>query len=521
MAPNWLWMFVAGVALITTTVWTEEPSEALMKEATIVFHKKRGTPNAVECGKAKGLCQVPKKYCPAYYIGRNFYVTRARCLVSSKGVIDAPNQLTVLGPGVVNVTIGLHENFRKPKGPDVAWIKIEDPRLNKRKELTVAELFPKNCVRFHLEIVDSPSTDAHAHFRWIKQKSTPHPNAINKTTIKRIYSGTIAYKRPEPSTADVEHVVMCEARTGVSGVYELHYILFAIYDTGHTLDIDCHFAKCGTNDVSRMNIVTTPAPVVRYVYNYVYEYDYEYYYPNYTILINDPPTTPLPTTKKPNLVTSIKVFNPTTPEPDELIDWEPEILLGPIEAVKPPTKEIPTTPETPPTHPHPPAPKPEPSSNKTISLPPTTTPMPINESTTATLQVTQLPEKIPKYGNETELYTGRPNNFPFSISYIDDTNPEVITTPKEPVKHCVGCRRCHRCWQRRRLRYRHRRESPSSSAPSGISPGLCGAMRCATGSTLPPWIEPRTTMTPAVVQYLNPDQQRGRAYPDAASGDSC
>ncbi|XP_062558671.1 uncharacterized protein LOC134223516 isoform X2 [Armigeres subalbatus] len=440
--------------------------------------------------------------------------------------IDAPNQLTVLGPGVVNVTIGLHKNFTEPRGPDVAWIRINDSRLKNRKELVIAELFPKHCVRFHLVMVNSKSTDAHAHFRWIKQKSTPHPAAINSTVIKRIYSSTIAYKRPEPSSSEVEHVVMCEAREGVPGLYELHYILFSFYDAAHTLDIDCHFAKCGATDlmtivttpVPKLEKVTTPVPVFKNettpvpvfkneitsvpeminvtttvpnlkkaysVEKIIYNYTYEYYYRNFTILTNGSHK-PMPTTKKPNLVTSIKIFNPSTPEPYEFID---------IEEDRSPTEETPSIPETARFGFHP--------------------------------LISNMVESNPECENESELYTENPYSPPFSINYIDDVNPEVITTPKAPVKHWVVCRRCRRCWQRIRLPHPCRQEPPSSTAAVQE-----GAQQCSTGSTPPPCIEPMTTMTPVVVHYqnLNPENERALQdiweadegdQRDAASGDSC
>lgn len=82
----WLPLLVLLASGLLSVVHPAEPSEEEILKASIVYRKKPGTADVIKCSETMD-CFMQKDYCAAFYMGDNFYVTGAHCLVAKDGFV--------------------------------------------------------------------------------------------------------------------------------------------------------------------------------------------------------------------------------------------------------------------------------------------------------------------------------------------------------------------------------------------------------------------------------------------------
>ncbi|XP_055628810.1 uncharacterized protein LOC129770174 [Toxorhynchites rutilus septentrionalis] len=211
-------------------------TEQQVEELSFVYHKKPGTSNMVDCDTNGMMCKAQEKYCGAFHIGNNYFVTGAHCLVATDGNIRNPYELDILGVGPTEVQFVMHKDYGQRTGNDVAWIKTMKP-IGVKHYALVAEIRPWMCRNFALEVHNPSAQGLRSGFRWIAEVYEQKFTYV--VTNMRPGSRTIRYNDQHTNT---EIVTFCNTQEDLNK-QELHYIFMGFRDR-ELFQMDCHVAKC-------------------------------------------------------------------------------------------------------------------------------------------------------------------------------------------------------------------------------------------------------------------------------------
>ncbi|XP_055628812.1 uncharacterized protein LOC129770175 isoform X2 [Toxorhynchites rutilus septentrionalis] len=211
-------------------------TERHLQSSSFVYHKKPGTSNMVDCDTNGMMCTAQEKYCGAFHIGNNYFVTGAHCLVATDGNIRDPYELDIVGVGLTEVKFVMHKNYAPRTGNDVAWVKIVKP-IGVNDYILVADIHPYKCQNFALELHDPNAQGLRSGFRWIAENyGRKHSYKVRN---HRPAGRTFRYRRGH---TNAEIVTFCNTVKD-KDKHELHYIFMGFRD-GELFQTDCHVAKC-------------------------------------------------------------------------------------------------------------------------------------------------------------------------------------------------------------------------------------------------------------------------------------
>ncbi|XP_062558667.1 uncharacterized protein LOC134223513 [Armigeres subalbatus] len=235
------------IVFVVAITYAAIGDEDFIRKTSIVYRKKPGTSDSVECSTDR-TCSLQKNFCAAFYIGDGFYVTTAHCLVASNGTIFEPDRLDIFGAGLVDVTLTLHKNYSKTNGVDIAWIQIHDSKV-RSDVLEVANTRPHICIRYELQLINANLTGVHDGFRWVQTLETVHPETT--PDAEPFLAGVSSFKYlTEFKQTGLEHVVLCSAKDSPDD-FRLNFIAYGRTEM-LSFDTDCYRVQCGNTEAQNM-----------------------------------------------------------------------------------------------------------------------------------------------------------------------------------------------------------------------------------------------------------------------------